>query len=320
MPVDAAELDGLSVDPDHALVNADFAQTHLFRDPFLTALHQQRIQIRIFSVPQNGVFKRKRNAVRRFPLQQFLSVSIQQPVSDRGITRPVQFHRYFGCGIALFQRRAYEIIPQMLFTAAQDVYIPEDARHAQLVLVFKIGAVTPFQHQHIDTVFALAQHVRHVKFGGGMGNLTVSRKRTVDPQVEAAVHALKAQSGLFLRLRLPDEAAGIQSAGILKGHIRRIKGNGIHDIGVLMAVISMALPHRRNRDRGFTHGLLNNILRHIQQALIIAEAPLAAEQEKPFRSGTLAAQCRLPAAKRNEIRMIGQGVDMQMLKTLMISG
>ena len=82
-----------------------------------------------------------------------------------------------------------------------------------------------------------------------MGDLTVPDKLTVEPDIEAGGNALEVQkctrgSGILL----VGEVVEVSAAGILFGNIRRISGKWIADVGVLVVVVAVVLPHAGDRD------------------------------------------------------------------------
>ena len=82
-----------------------------------------------------------------------------------------------------------------------------------------------------------------------MGDLTVPDKLTVEPDIEAGGNTLKIQkcargSGIFL----VGEVVEVSAAGVLFGNIRRISGERIADVGVLVVVVAVVLPYAGHRD------------------------------------------------------------------------
>ena len=113
-------------------------------------------------------------------------------VAGRRVDAPVfQLDMNHGPAVIVKQLCMDEVIPQVALLPAQDVHIPEDAAHAELVLVLKIAAVAPFQDQHVHLVVSGLDIIGDIKFTCGMGNLAVAHKPAVQPQVEAGIHALK---------------------------------------------------------------------------------------------------------------------------------
>ncbi len=142
-----------------------------------------------------------------------------------------------------------EVIVHALLRAGEQVHIPEDPAHTEFVLVFHVAAITPLQYQHGQKVLPFPQLVCHIEFRSGMGHLAVSHISAVDPHVEAGIHSLKIQvypGGI--RLSLPGKDMPVGPAGILQGHIGRIQGEGITDIGVLLLPVTCHLPHGRHRE------------------------------------------------------------------------
>ena len=109
-----------------------------------------------------------------------------------------QVHPDISGGIVLPQGSLHKIILQMLGGTAKKIDIPENARGPQLVLILEVGAVGPFENENVDTVDAGAEKSSDVELRGGMGNLAVADEGAVHPEIEAAVHSLKAQDGFFI--------------------------------------------------------------------------------------------------------------------------
>ena len=67
------------------------------------------------------------------------------------------------------QRRTaglYEIVVYSTLRAFQDIYIPENTAHAELILILKIASVAPFEDQHAEPVGAVSYESGYVKFTG----------------------------------------------------------------------------------------------------------------------------------------------------------
>ena len=74
------------------------------------------------------------------------------------------------------------------------IYLSEDTRHSVFILILKIRAVAPFQHQHSYVVFTYADVVGYIYLTCIVTYLTVSCKASVDIQIKAGVNALKKQA------------------------------------------------------------------------------------------------------------------------------
>ena len=97
-------------------------------------------------------------------------------------------------------------------------------------------------------VGAVLQKLRYIELTCGMGDLTVPDKLTVEPDVEAGGNTLKIQkcargSGILL----VGEVVEVSAAGVLFGNIRRISGERIADVGVLVVVVAVVLPYAGHR-------------------------------------------------------------------------
>ena len=158
MPVDAPEFDGLAIEPDHTPINADLPEAQGLCDPLPAAVKKQRIQAGILAAPQPDIrYGETDDIVLCLSSQQFRSGCVQQAIVHSRTCRLFQLHRDISGSIPILQRRMDKVIAQMARIAAQKVYIPENAGGAQFVLILKVGAVAPLEHQHVHAVFTLLQ-------------------------------------------------------------------------------------------------------------------------------------------------------------------
>ena len=164
----------------------------------------------------------------------------------------------------------------------QKINISEDAAHTEFILVFHIAAVTPFQHQYCQTVFAVLQNVCQVKFAGGTGNLTVADIFAVDPNIEAGINAFKDKICIgCIIFSFVVEIPHICTAGIILWYIWRIEREGITNISILMRVVPEILPYPGNRDGiKLTHIKIVHVKFFFQiiNAGKIFESPVAVQQ------------------------------------------
>ena len=331
--VDAPELDGLAVDQNHAVFNADIAHTHGLGNDFAAAGEHKGIQAGIFGAPEAHIVHTDVDgaAVGAAAGNGVAHGIVQLVVHRRVAVFIIHFnvHADVAGGVALGKLGMYKIIPDMARVAAQDVYVAEDAGHAQLVLILKIAAVAPLQHQYAEGVLALMDEFGNIEFTGGMGNLAVAHKAAVQPQIETGVHAFKHDALAAGALVLPVEAAHIQAAGILRRHMGRIISKGEADICILMTIPSVHLPYGRHRnlipgdfaDKGeviFIVMRLHDALRQIQHTVKIAEGPCAVQGVKSIRSSPIPFNGKLFAGKGHEIGSVRQGVYMQGFEILMV--
>ena len=280
MPVHAAEFDILTVEHDHAVFNVDLAHAHFFCNPFFAAADHKRIQIRGLCVPKHGLIEHAREqTVFGLSSAHGISLGVQQLAGD--FRRAACFKGYTDfCLLQIaFQQRFNGIVKQMLLRTREQIHVAENAAHAELILILKIRAIAPLEHQHLQFIHSVFDEIRHVKLRRAVGNLAVAHEPAVQPYIFAAVNPFKAQRlPLSVRL-LIRKAARIKTARILCRHIRRIKGDRIKHVGVLMAVIAMILPDRRYRNLPFSRQR-QKLLRKIQNAVIERKTPFTAEQQK----------------------------------------
>ena len=189
----------------------------------------------------------------------------------------------------------------------QQIDVAENTGHAELVLILEIGRRAPFEHENSQRIFPFMDQLCHIKLACGMGDLTIARARAVHPDIEEAVHALKIEIYPARKL-LPRQGKyrTVCAAGIFRRHMRRIEGDGITDIHVLMAVQSLHLPagrHRHRRIAAVVEAGLREILRHSGNARVQLHAPDAAEQQESLR--LLPRQIGpLAGSQRNKIRAV----------------
>lgn len=136
-------------------------------------------------------------------------------------------------------------------------------------------------------VGAVLQKLRYIELTGGMGHLTVPDKLTVEPDVEAGSNALKIQkcargSGILL----VGEVVEVSAAGILFGNIRRISGKWITDVGVLVVVVTVVLPHAWDRDAVKSGGIIADLIESILQVIntgVVPKFPAAVQKLEAIR-------------------------------------
>ena len=245
--VDAPELDGHAVELHHGVLHTDVPEAHKLTDGFAVVAHDQCVEIGIFRVPQADVVQGDLKAVAigaavGDAIPAGVVEIIVGVVAGGGVLAPVlQLHIDAAVGAVRGHAGVDEVIPQAALLPAEDVDIPEDAAHAELVLILKVAAVAPLQHQHVDLVVAGMDEVGDVELADAVGDLAVAHEQAVHPEIEAGIHALKHQRPAALVLR-QHEVAAIETAGVLFRHEGRIVGEGIAPVGVLVAIIALGLP------------------------------------------------------------------------------
>ena len=145
-----------------------------------------------------------------------------------------------------------------------------------------------------------------------MRNLAVADEASVHPHIETGIHSLKIQvyPGSLL-IPVICKSTHIFAAGILVRHIRRIHGERISGISVLMAVIAIILPDSRHlyRIKGpRIISLPEKLLLYIINAGEIAEFPLSGKQHKPGRGFPAPHRVLQPFRSRNIVGSVRQGV------------
>ena len=147
MAVDAAEFNALAIDHHHLMLDMDFPQAHRFRNHLAATAHAQGIEIRIFRIPEVNVRQMDLNLVVGRPAAgQRIALSVVEVVlhgvSRRAVHLQVHANRR---RFAVFGKLGgHKVVPDVPRIPAQQIDIPEDAGHAQFILILKIAAVAPF--------------------------------------------------------------------------------------------------------------------------------------------------------------------------------
>ena len=120
-----------------------------------------------------------------------------------------------------------------------------------------------------------------------MGDLTVPDKLTVEPDIEAGGNTLKIQkcargSGIFLVGKVIE----VSAAGIFFGNIRRISGKWITDVGVLVVVVTVVLPHAGDWDAVKSGGIIADLIESILQVIntgVVPKFPTSVQKLEAIR-------------------------------------
>ena len=78
----------------------------------------------------------------------------------------VYVHLRLGWVLYIVTAGLYKIVVYSALGAFQDIYIPENTAHAELVLILQIASVAPFEDQHAEPVGAVSYEFGYVKFTG----------------------------------------------------------------------------------------------------------------------------------------------------------
>ena len=301
--VDAAELDGLAVDADdHVIPDRNITEADGLHDVFSVAGKDERIQNGIFGVPELGIFNVAEDLI--------LCRAGGDGAAAGGEQLPMHFARAFVGEIHLQLRRSViggesrmdKIILQAVFRAREDVHIAENARLTELVLILKVCAVAPLEHHDRQIVFTVDHIIGHVKFARAVRHLVVARQRAIYIHIAAGIHALEVKQVAHAFLLFDFKRALMQAAGIVMRHIGRIKGDGIADVGVLVMIVALHLPHGGHGDHIGAGGGGEDVLGQQLHGFKIAEAPVAGEQQQAGGSRAIVAQRAFSVGEGNVIR------------------
>ena len=281
--VHAAQLDLHAVEVEHAAADLDLREADLLLDDLVRRREAERVLHGVLRVPKLRALHREHRVFAGRDLQKLAVGRIQR---RRELRLPAQrrLHADRRAREVLVQRRLHEEIADVVFRAADEVHVAENAAHAQLVLVLEVGAVAPLEHEHRHGVLALDQKVRNVEFARRVRNLAVARELLVDPEVEAGIDALEVQVRAARSvLRADLKAAQIQPAGVLIRHEGRVKRDRVADVRVHVAVVAGVLPAGRHLD--LVHVVLvkadvrrRAVGEHVEERVEIAERPRAVQR------------------------------------------
>ena len=143
MMIYALEQNRNAVNQKLALIrHLNLPHSDLLRDVFTSVLYDRGIEIRFFGVPQNRGCQIRLRAVR---------------VKEHKLTLAVILN--------FFIVREYFYIADVTFITRKQVYIAEDSRHTEEILVFEIAAGAPLSDFYTYCVFARHEIVAYLKFG-----------------------------------------------------------------------------------------------------------------------------------------------------------
>ena len=78
-----------------------------------------------------------------------------------------------------------DIILDMFFGPADQIYVSDYTGQAELVLVFKIGTVTPLKNKDCQKVVSPCKQLRNVELRRVVSDLTLADVFPVEPHIEA---------------------------------------------------------------------------------------------------------------------------------------
>ena len=95
--------------------------------------------------------------------------------------------------------------------------------------------------------------VGDIELGGGVGHLAVANVRAIEPHIEAGVHPLEREIRAgCLGVRCIVKIPNVGAARVVLGNMRRIEGDRVAHIGVVVVVITQVLPGAGHLDHAET--------------------------------------------------------------------
>ena len=327
--VDTTELDGAAVQQDHVILNMDCTEADTVGDDFVRGFQQQGVQVGLLRIPEGRILNCEDclmgvcTAIERLDgaCANTLLCCIQQLDLGRNKLTIVCEPDPDG-GFFLIQQRGGEVIADAVFGALQDVHIAEDTGGAELILVLQIAAIAPFQDHNGQGVLAFSDGFCDIKLRGGVRNFAVAQECTVQPHIEAGVNTFKVQVGFgCICIAFIHEVVQVGTARILIRNKRRISGERITNVGILMLVITVILPDTGNGNRSPGRGIIvlfkEEILK-IVDAFTVLEFPVVVQQLEPIGMLPVFHQVIHSAGCRDEVRSVGCGAYMMGMQVFVI--
>ena len=314
MAVHAEYLDMAAVELQNAAADADLAESRSLADDLVVGLYRHTVEIRSLRGPQLYVIHAapERLAVLGCSLTELVLTVVQRDSR----TAAADGHGENTVFVYAVGHGGDVVVCNALFRAGQHVDITEDAGQPELVLIFEIRSVAPFEHSGGYIVFSLAKQVGNIELRGVVGNLRVSRKRAVHKQVQTAVHSLKAEYASH-SVRLVDIAPAIDAHRIVVRNIRRVIRYGVADVRVLRLVVAVKLPVRRNRYCLAAPLRIERVVR-VDYAVAVCEIPVPVKELQPGRLPPVGKGI-LPLGKRDKITVRRECPLVQYLRVFVVS-
>ena len=291
--VDAPELNGVAVQVHLIIFNVNLTEAPAVNDDLIGTLQNQGVQVRLFGIPELGFADVQHCLVGEGAAcfhclgcalgDQLTLCVIQLDGNGDDLLGELEADPQ-GCFIT-FQVVGNEVVPDVGFRAIQDVHIPEDAGGPELILVFQVAAVAPFQNQNCQGVLTVHNLIGDIELGSGVGNLVVAQVLAVEPCVQAGVYTFKVQvSARCVLIPLVLELGDVAAAGVFVGYVRGICGEGIADVGVVVLVVTVVLPDAGYRDGVVVLSPEAQFVEQIGQVVdigVVLEFPISVEKLEP---------------------------------------
>ena len=147
--VNAPELDRFAVQEDDVPVPFDLPETHRLIDGLAAAGERQGVKGGVFRIPEvGGGDVDGKGAVPDGAGGDSLAVGGGQGIGNRSAFLIKSKGNFDFCfGIVVGKGRPDGEVPDVIFRPAEQVNVPENAGHPELVLILKVAAIAPFQHQ-----------------------------------------------------------------------------------------------------------------------------------------------------------------------------
>ena len=243
MSVDALHLYLLAVEVEHLILYLDMLEAYMLSDDLVTAFYNEGIEGGCFIRPERGCFCEKLKFALSVNSYRTLSHSLacgrKELEGNVGLTG-----KLYGCfdnalRIACIEYGKRVDISDMDRLSEEEVYLSEDTRESEFILVLEVGAVAPFEYYHLKGIDAFLEVIGYVALGGHMAYLAVAGKSVVDKEIEAGVNAFKIDINLFaVKLFSGDiYASYVEGAGVIIRNVRGVCREGIVFVSIVRCIV-----------------------------------------------------------------------------------
>ncbi|MPM74512.1 hypothetical protein SDC9_121500 [bioreactor metagenome] len=187
-------------------------------------------------------------------------------------------------GIVVVQRGDGEKVRQRIARHADEINVAHDAAVPPLILILKVTAVRPFEHQNAQLIVAVGQKRGEIEFGRIARAFGETYRMTVQADLKIAFHAVEVNPNPAVApgLRQP-ERTPVEAGWIAFRHRRRQFGKRHPDIGIVRVVVTLQGPRSGNRNRAPVGGIGIEVgLRQNGRVFGITEVPISVQAQLPW--------------------------------------
>ena len=193
MAVDTASLDRFSVQKADSVLYLKAAHRSIEQNDFVADGQPEFIKLGLFIVPENGRIDAYAEFFAADAFGHSNSVRRDELIFYIARCAELRFNAKFG-RIKIIGDIAFDKdVIKSLFSAREQIDLAENSRESEAILILKISAGAPLDNQHAEGVLAADREVRDVKFARAVRDLAEADELSVEPDIEAGIHALEIQ-------------------------------------------------------------------------------------------------------------------------------